>query len=124
MHEDDVFVGPSCVFTNVKRPRAEISRKSEYAPTRVQRGATLGANSSIVCGVTLGRYCFIGAGAVVTADVPDFALMMGNPARRAGWVGRTGERLQSDGDSHFRCPQTSERFREDGEQRLLPLDEA
>lgn len=122
--EDDVFVGPSCVFTNVKRPRAEISRRGEYAPTRVGRGASLGANSTIVCGVTLGRYCFIGAGAVVTADVPDFALMVGNPARRAGWMGRTGERLQGDGEGHFRCPQTSERFREDSEHRLLPLDEA
>src|SRR3546814_12479210 len=84
--EESVFCGPSCVFTNVMNPRAEIERKSEFRPTRVRRGATIGANATIVCGVTLGEYCFIGAGAVVTRDVPPFALVVGSPARQIGWV--------------------------------------
>jgi UDP-2-acetamido-3-amino-2,3-dideoxy-glucuronate N-acetyltransferase len=92
--EDDVFCGPSCVFTNVLNPRSHISRKHEYQPTLVRRGATIGANATIVCGVTLGEYCFIGAGAVVTSDVPAFGLMVGVPARRVGWMCRCGVRLQ------------------------------
>lgn len=91
--EDDVFCGPSSVFTNVSTPRAAISRRSEFQTTRVRRGATIGANATIVCGVTLGKYCFIGAGAVVTSDVLPFALMVGVPARRVGWMCRCGERL-------------------------------
>lgn len=91
--EDDVFCGPSCVFTNVLNPRAHVSRKHEYRRTLVRRGASIGANATIVCGVTLGRYAFIGAGAVVTADTPDFALMVGVPARRVGWTCQCGERL-------------------------------
>lgn len=91
--EDDVFCGPSCVFTNVINPRAHVSRKHEYRPTLVRRGSSIGANATIVCGVTLGRYAFIGAGAVVTSDVPDFALMVGVPARRVGWSCQCGERL-------------------------------
>lgn len=91
--EDDVFCGPSCVFTNVMNPRAAVSRKDEYRATLVRRGATIGANATIVCGVTIGRYAFIGAGAVITETVPDFALMLGVPARAAGWVCRCGERL-------------------------------
>ncbi|HEY2732580.1 MAG TPA: acyltransferase [Polyangiales bacterium] len=96
--EDDVFIGPSCVFTNVKNPRAFVSRKHAYAATRLRRGATLGANATIVCGVTLGEYCFVGAGAVVTHDVAPHALVLGTPARQTGWVCRCGERLRDEGD--------------------------
>lgn len=106
--EDDVFLGPSCVFTNVLTPRAFIDRKAEFAPTLVRRGATIGANATIVCGVTIGRYAMIGAGAVVTKDVADYALVVGNPARTMGWVSRTGERLGDD----LVCPRTGERYRE------------
>lgn len=91
--EDDVFCGPSCVFTNVVNPRSRISRQHEYRPTLVKRGATIGANATIVCGLTLGEYAFIGAGAVVTSDVPAYALMVGVPARRVGWMCQCGERL-------------------------------
>jgi UDP-2-acetamido-3-amino-2,3-dideoxy-glucuronate N-acetyltransferase len=91
--EDDVFCGPSCVFTNVTNPRSHVSRKSEYRATLVRRGATIGANATIVCGITMGEYSFIGAGAVVTSDVPAFALMVGVPARRVGWMCQCGERL-------------------------------
>ena len=91
--EDDVFCGPSCVFTNVLNPRAHVSRKHEYRKTLVKRGSSIGANATIVCGVTLGEYAFIGAGAVVTADVPAFGLMLGVPARRVGWMCQCGERL-------------------------------
>ncbi len=92
--EDDVFCGPSCVFTNVKNPRAHVSRKNEYGKTVVKKGATIGANSTIVCGVALGRYSFIGAGSVVTREVPDHALVLGSPARVAGWMCSCGERLR------------------------------
>ncbi|HEX7476740.1 MAG TPA: acyltransferase [Polyangiales bacterium] len=91
--EDDVFLGPSCVFTNVVNPRAFVQRKQEYRPTRVKKGASIGANATIVCGVTLGEYCFVGAGAVVTRDLPRYALVVGTPARRIGWMCRCGERL-------------------------------
>ncbi|MFI5234512.1 MAG: acyltransferase [Gemmatimonadales bacterium] len=91
--EDDTFCGPSCVFTNVMNPRSHVSRKHEYRTTLVQRGASIGANATIICGVTLGQYCFIGAGAVVNRDVPAYALMVGVPARRAGWMCQCGERL-------------------------------
>lgn len=109
--EDDVFCGPSCVFTNVLTPRAHVERKNEFAPTLVRRGATIGANATIVCGNTLGAYCMIAAGAVVTKDVPDFALMAGVPARRIGWVSRSGERLGPD----LTCPRTGERYQQVGE---------
>ena len=92
--EDDVFCGPSCVFTNVTNPRSHVSRKAEYQPTLVRRGSTIGANATIVCGVTLGEYSFIGAGAVVLSDVPAHALMVGVPARRVGWMCQCGVRLQ------------------------------
>jgi UDP-2-acetamido-3-amino-2,3-dideoxy-glucuronate N-acetyltransferase len=91
--ENDVFCGPSCVFTNVLNPRAHVSRKHEYRRTLVKRGGSIGANATIVCGVTLGEYAFIGAGAVVTADVPSYGLMVGVPARRVGWMCQCGERL-------------------------------
>ncbi len=92
--EDDVFLGPSMVFTNVINPRSHVSRKDEYRPTLVRRGASIGANATVVCGVTLGRYSFVGAGSVVTRDVPDYALVYGSPARLRGWVCQCGEQLQ------------------------------
>ena len=114
--EDDVFLGPSCVLTNVSNPRAEISRRGSFEQTKIRRGATVGANATLVCGVTIGRYALIGAGAVVTHDVPDYALILGVPGRRAGWVGRHGVRLVEDpsgeGEGHWRCPETGLRYRE------------
>ena len=108
--EDDVFCGPSVVFTNVYNPRAFISRKHEYKTTRIQQGATLGANATIVCGVTVGRFAFLGAGAVLTSDVPDFGLYVGSPARLIGWMTREGERLpfaiDSQADDPFKDPNT------------------
>lgn len=95
--EDDVFCGPSCVFTNVTTPRAHVSRKKEYRQTLVKRGTSIGANATILCGVTLGEYSFIGAGAVVTSDVPAYGLMVGVPARRVGWMCRCGEPLHLSG---------------------------
>lgn len=115
--EDDVFCGPSCVFTNVNNPRAAIERKQEFARTLVKRGASIGANATIVCGHTLGAYCFIGAGAVITADVPDFALMAGVPARRMGWVSKAGRRL---GPSLV-CPDDGSRYRETSAGMLEPF---
>lgn len=112
--EDGVFCGPSCVFTNVNNPRAEVSRKDEYRPTIVRRGATIGANATIVCGSTLGQYCFIGAGAVVTGDVPDYALMVGVPARRIGWMSKLGGRL----DHTLRCPIDGTQYRLLGDEQL------
>ena len=106
--EDEVFCGPSCVFTNVRTPRAFVERKDDFAPTVVRRGATIGANATVVCGVTIGRYAMIGAGAVVTRDVPDHAMVFGNPARPRGWVSRSGERLGAD----LSCPRSGERYRE------------
>ena len=99
--EDDVFCGPSMVFTNVSTPRSHVSRRDQYERTLVRRGATIGANSTIVCGSTLGEFCFIGAGAVVNRDVPAFALMVGVPARRIGWMCHCGERLPDTGE--LRC---------------------
>ena len=103
---DDVFCGPSCVFTNVNNPRADVSRKDEFRPTPIGRGASIGANATIVCGHSLGEYCFIGAGTVVTEDVPAFALMVGNPARRIGWISKAGERLGRD----LVCHRTHRRY--------------
>jgi UDP-2-acetamido-3-amino-2,3-dideoxy-glucuronate N-acetyltransferase len=97
--EDHVFCGPSMVFTNVVNPRSEIVRKDEYKPTLVRRGASLGANSTVVCGITVGQYAFVGAGAVVTRDVPDFALVVGSPARRTAWMCRCGIKLRESGST-------------------------
>jgi UDP-2-acetamido-3-amino-2,3-dideoxy-glucuronate N-acetyltransferase len=112
--EDGVFCGPSCVFTNVNNPRAEVERKDEFRPTLVKRGASIGANATIVCGYTIGAYAFIAAGAVVTRDVPDFALMAGVPARRIGWMSHEGERLDAD----LVCPRSRRRYRETAPDRL------
>jgi UDP-2-acetamido-3-amino-2,3-dideoxy-glucuronate N-acetyltransferase len=111
--EDDVFCGPSMVFTNVSNPRSAIPRKDQFRATLVRRGATLGANCTIVCGVTIGQHAFVGAGAVVNRDVPDFALMVGVPARRIGWMSRYGERLDLPlhGDGQASCPHTGDRYR-------------
>ena len=108
---EEVFVGPSAVFTNVVNPRAFVSRKSEYRRTVVGRGATIGANSTIVCGNTIGAYALIGAGCVITHDVPAYALMMGVPARQVGWVSRNGLRLEFDAEGVATCPETGERYR-------------
>ncbi len=128
--EDDVFCGPSMVFTNVYNPRAAVARKNEYRPTLVRQGATLGANCTVVCGHVIGRYAFVGAGAVVQKDVPDFALVVGVPARQIGWMSRHGERLALPSRSprtagspttagtaallEARCPQTGELYRLSG----------
>jgi UDP-2-acetamido-3-amino-2,3-dideoxy-glucuronate N-acetyltransferase len=113
--EDFVFCGPSCVFTNVSTPRAFVDRRSEFKPTHVGIGASIGANATVICGTTIGRYAFVAAGAVVTRDVRPFALVMGSPARFRGWVSRDGERL----DETLVCPRTGERYRlKDGD--LLP----
>ena len=115
--EDGVFCGPSAVFTNVYNPRSEISRMDELRPTLVRRGATLGANCTVVCGVTIGRYAFVGAGAVVTRDVPDFALVMGNPARIAGWMCACGNRLEHNGSqSQVVCRACQKQYRKVGEE--------
>lgn len=115
--ERDVFCGPSMVFTNVYNPRSHVSRKEEYRDTHVRQGATLGANCTIVCGATIGRFAFVGAGAVVNCDVPDFALMVGVPARRIGWMSAAGQRLDlpAQGSGEARCPQTGARYRLIGE---------
>jgi UDP-2-acetamido-3-amino-2,3-dideoxy-glucuronate N-acetyltransferase len=123
--EDDVFLGPSCVLTNVTNPRSQVIRRGLYERTLIRRGATVGANATIVCGVTLGRYCFISAGAVVTRDVPDYALMVGVPARQRGWMSRHGHALRAGNDGVMRCPESGFRYREiePGTLKCLDLDE-
>ena len=121
--EDDVFCGPSMVFTNVYNPRSAVTRKDEYRRTLVKQGATLGANSTIVCGTTIGRHAFIGAGAVINRDVPDFALMVGVPAKQIGWMSRFGEKLalpvKSAEPVEATCPHTGDRYRLTGQQLTL-----
>lgn len=112
--EENVFCGPSCVFTNVLTPRAHIERKDEFGKTLVKQGATIGANATIVCGNTLGEFCMIAAGAVITKDVPDYALMAGVPARRIGWVSCSGDRLGDD----LKCPRTGEQYVQIGNETL------
>jgi UDP-2-acetamido-3-amino-2,3-dideoxy-glucuronate N-acetyltransferase len=109
--EDDVFLGPSMVFTNVINPRSAINRKNEYKPTLVKRSASIGANATIVCGTVLGEYCFVGAGAVVTRDVKPYALVVGNPARQVGWMSEHGHRLQFDEQGVAVCPESGERYK-------------
>nr|VFK45540.1 MAG: UDP-2-acetamido-3-amino-2,3-dideoxy-glucuronate N-acetyltransferase [Candidatus Kentron sp. SD]VFK49751.1 MAG: UDP-2-acetamido-3-amino-2,3-dideoxy-glucuronate N-acetyltransferase [Candidatus Kentron sp. SD] len=122
--EDDVFCGPSMVFTNVYNPRAAIARKHEYRPTTVRRGATLGANSTIVCGVTIGEFAFIGAGSVINKDIKPYALMVGVPARQIGWMSQYGERLALPltGHAMATCADTGKRYRLD-EDRVTVLED-
>lgn len=121
--EDDVFCGPSCVFTNVKNPRSELPRRSAFVTTRVRRGATIGANATLICGAELGRYALVGAGAVVSGSHPDYALLLGVPARQIGWVSRHGHHLQErDGDGNLLCPESRFRYREDASGGLACLD--
>jgi UDP-2-acetamido-3-amino-2,3-dideoxy-glucuronate N-acetyltransferase len=111
--DDEVFCGPSCVFTNVINPRSEVERKDQFQATHVKRGATIGANATIVCGTTLGRYAFVAAGAVVLRGTyPDYALLAGVPARRVGWMSRHGHRLSNPEDGLFRCVESGLRYRE------------
>ena len=114
--EDDVFCGPSCVFTNVINPRSFVERKHEYLRTHVRRGASIGANATIVCGVTLGEYCFVGAGSVVTKDVPAYALVHGNPARVRGWMCECGVKLGED----LVCPECGKKYVKAGD-GILPV---
>ncbi len=124
--EDDVFLGPSCVLTNVSNPRSQIIRHNLYEKTVIKRGSTIGANATIVCGIVLGRYCFVAAGSVVTRDVPDYALVLGNPARRKDWMSRHGHVLREPDDKGtYRCPESGLRYRvnTEGYLRCLDLDE-
>ena len=122
--EDDVFLGPSCVLTNITNPRSQIVRKDLYEGTLIQRGATIGANATIVCGITIGRYAFIGAGAVVRSDVPDYALMLGVPARQHGWMNRHGHVMHFDESGITTCPESKLRYElSDGKVRGLDLSE-
>ncbi len=124
--EDDVFLGPSCVLTNVTNPRSQVKRHSLYEKTLIRRGATVGANATIVCGVTLGRYSFISAGAVVTRDVPDYALIVGVPGRQKGWMSRHGHILRPDDEGRSVCPESGFAYRlerdEHGAERMRCLD--
>ena len=109
--EDDVFLGPSMVFTNVVNPRSNVNRRGQYTKTIVKHGASIGANATIVCGNNIGRFAFIGAGAVVTKEVPDYALVVGNPARHVGWMSEYGHRLHFDKNGEAACPESGEKYR-------------
>ena len=124
--EDDVFLGPSCVLTNVTNPRSQINRKALYEKTYIKKGATIGANSTILCGISIGMYAFIGAGAVVTRDVKDYALMLGVPARQKGWMSRHGHILKHSGDDNiFVCPESKLRYKlsAQGDLNCMDIDE-
>jgi len=122
--ESDVFCGPSCVFTNVSHPRAEVSQKDRFQRTLVRRGATIGANATVVCGITIGRHALIGAGTVVVRDVPDYALVLGVPGESSGYVGRHGKPLERGAEDLWVCPASGFRYREtEGSLRCLDLDE-
>jgi len=124
--EDDVFLGPSCVTTNVTNPRSQVIRKALYEKTLIRRGASIGANATVVCGITIGRYAFIAAGAVIAKDVPDYALMIGVPARQKGWMSRHGHVLKDpDPGGIYICPESGLRYKEVGQGilRCLDLDE-
>ena len=122
--EDDVFLGPSCVLTNITNPRSQVSRKTLYEKTLIRRGATIGANATIVCGITLGRYCFIGAGAVVTKDVPDYGLVIGNPGKLSGYMSRHGHKLNFEDSNQAICRESNYHYEKLGEEvRCLDLDE-
>jgi len=124
--EDDVFLGPSCVLTNVLNPRSQVNRHSVYEKTLIKKGATIGANATIVCGIELGRYCFVAAGAVVTKNVPDYAMMTGVPAKQIGWMSRHGiKRPKPDKDGVMTCPESGYRYKEvqKGVLKCLDLDE-
>jgi len=108
--EDDVFLGPSAVFTNVINPRSAIARRNEFKTTLVQKGATIGANATIVCGITIGKYAFVGAGAVVTKNIPDYALVIGNPARQSGWMSECGHKLRFNAEGIAICPESQEKY--------------
>lgn len=108
--DDDVFLGPSAVFTNVINPRSAVNRKGEYAKTHVGKGATIGANATIVCGHNIGKYAFIGAGAVVTKNIPDYALVIGNPARQTGWMSEYGQQLKFDNNNQATCAESGEKY--------------
>lgn len=120
--EDDVFLGPSCVLTNVTNPRSQVNRHKLYEKTLIRRGATVGANATIVCGITLGRYCFIAAGAVVTKNVPDYGLIQGVPGRRIGWMSRHGHPLRPRADGELRCPESGLRYEVNGNGNLRCVD--
>jgi UDP-2-acetamido-3-amino-2,3-dideoxy-glucuronate N-acetyltransferase len=108
--EDDVFLGPSMVFTNVSNPRSAVNRRGQYEKTHVRKGASIGANATIICGTTIGRFAFIGAGTVVVSDVPDYSLIVGNPGRQIGWMSEHGHRLNFDKDGLAVCPESHERY--------------
>lgn len=122
--EDEVFLGPSCVLTNVTNPRSQVSRKSLYEKTLFRKGATIGANATIICGLTLGRYCFVGAGSVVTGNIPDYGLVLGNPGRRKGFMSRHGHRLHFDESGQAICPESQFKYLKTGDHvHCLDLDE-
>jgi UDP-2-acetamido-3-amino-2,3-dideoxy-glucuronate N-acetyltransferase len=121
--EDDVFLGPSCVFTNIINPRSFVERKSEFKPTLIKKGASIGANATIICGNTIGSFAMIGAGAVVTKDVPNYALVVGNPAKQKGWVSQLGNKLQFDNNGIATCPESGQLYKfENGHIQLIKVE--
>jgi len=122
--EDDVFLGPSCVLTNITNPRSQVSRRHLYEQTLIRRGATIGANATILCGATIGRYAFVAAGAVVRSEVPDYALMLGVPARQGGWMSRHGHRLEFDENGRATCSESKLKYTlKDGQVTCVDVSE-